>query len=52
MTLRKVDNIRNYVISSRPVPSGNVVKEEIPPAHVPLVEKQEVYWALYKTVLL
>ena len=38
-SLRKVENIRNYVITSRLVRSGNVVAVEITTTHIPLALK-------------
>ena len=38
-TLRKVESIRNYVITSRHVRSGNVVSVEITPTLIPLALK-------------
>ena len=38
-SLRKVKKIRNYVITSRPARSGNVVAVEITPTHIPLALK-------------
>jgi len=38
-SLREVKKIRNYVITSRPARSGNVVAVEITPTHIPLALK-------------